>query len=270
MAIDPIRLFDLRLADFACLNTYFVNAFLDDERGNPGLMREFGARLYAALMSLPDVVEHFSKASPTFRAGLREARAHPLELSPEELQSTQQEILRCCAWNVGMAKSPATWDALPWGYWDPREIHDRVDIRGRVVLDIGAGTGQATLRCAPYAERVFALEPVGVLREYIERKMSAHGFDNVTTLDGLLERVPLEDGAVDVAILTNGSFGWKPDEELREIDRVVSPGGTALMLAPCRPSHLDLLDRIRRAGYEAFDLEMPAMGTFPGFIKRFP
>ena len=135
-----------------------------------------------------------------------------------------------------------------------------------MVLDIGAGTGQATLRCAPYAERVFALEPVGALREYIERKTSAHGFHNVTTLDGILERVPLADDAVDVAILTNGSFGWKPDAELREIDRVVSPGGTALMLAPCRPSDVEIRSAARATKR---DLEMPTMGTFPGFIKRF-
>lgn len=269
MVIDPIRMFDLRLSDLRHLDTYFVNTFLEDERGTPGLLREFGDRLYAALMPLPEVIDHFSKASPTFRAGLRAARAHAPELSPEELRSTQDAILQRCAWNVGMAKSPATWDALTWSHWDPHEIHDRVDVGGRVVLDIGAGTGQATLRCAPYAVRVFALEPVAVLREFIERKLSAHGFHNVTTLNALIERVPLADDAVDAAILTNGSFGWKPDEELREIDRVVRPGGTALMLAPCRPSDTEILDRIRRAGYEAFDLEMPTMGTFPGFIKRF-
>ena len=74
---------------------------------------------------------------------------------------------------------------------------------------------------------------------------------------------------MDVAILSNGSFAWKPDEELREIDRVVSPGGTALMLAPCGLGDSDLVDGIRRAGYKAFDLEMPAMGTWQGFIKRF-
>lgn len=269
MEIDPIRLWDLQLSDLVHLNTYFVNTFLEDERGNPGLLREFGPRLYAALMPLADVVEHFSQASPKFSDGLREAPVDALDLSPEELRSTQEAILRRCAWNVGMAKSPATWDALTWGHWDPREIHDRVDVRDRVVLDIGAGTGQATLRCAPYADQVFALEPVAVLRAYVERKMAAHGFHNVTTLNALLERVPLADDAVDAAILTNGSFGWKPDEELREFERVVKPGGTALMLAPCRPSDLDILDRIRRAGYEAFDLEMPTMGTFPGFIKRF-
>ncbi len=269
MRIDPVRMFDLRLSDLVHLNTYFVNAFLEDERGNPGLLREFGAGLYAALMPLPQVVEHFSQASPAFRAGLREAQARPLELLPEELRTTQEAILRRCAWNVGMAKSPATWDALPWSYWDPSEIHDRVDVRDRVVLDIGAGTGQVTLRCAPYAKRVIALEPVAVLREYVERKMSALGFENVTTLDGLLEQLPLADDAVDVAILSNGSFGWKPDEELCEIDRVVTPGGTALMLAPCGLDDSDLFDGIRRAGYEAFDLEMPAMGTWQGFIKRF-
>lgn len=269
MRIDPIRMFDLKLSDLVHLNTYFVNAFLEDERGNPGLLREFGDRLFAALMPFPEVSAHFSEASPAFRAGLREARVDGLKLTPEELRTTQEAILQRCAWNVGMAKSPATWDALPWGYWDPNEIHDRVDVRDRTVLDIGAGTGQATLRCAPYAKHVIALEPVAVLREYIERKVSAHGFQNVTTIEGLLERVPLADDAVDAAILTNGSFGWKPNEELREIDRVVRPGGRALMLAPCRPSDLDILDRIRRAGYEAFDLEMPTMGTYPGFIKRF-
>ena len=81
--------------------------------------------------------------------------------------------------------------------------------------------------------------------------------------------MPLADDAVDVAILSNGSFGWKPDEELCEIDRVVTPGGTALMLAPCGLGDSDLVDGIRRAGYKAFDLEMPAMGTWQGFIKRF-
>ena len=56
------------------------------------------------------------------------------------------------------------------------------------------------------------------------------------------------------------------------------------MLAPAGLGDLDLVDRIRRAGYEAFDVEMPAsvesilgkvtlaMGGYEarqGFIKRF-
>ena len=47
------------------------------------------------------------------------------------------------------------------------------------------------------------------------------------------------------------------------------PKRSALMLAPAGLGDLDLVDRIRRAGYEAFDVEMPGMGTRQGFIKRF-
>ncbi len=141
MRIDPFQLFDLQLVDLTYLNRYFVNVLLGPERGDSGLLDEFGERLFAALMPLPEVANHFAKASPTFRAGLAHAQAQPLELSSDELRSTQEAILKRCAWNVGMAKSPAIWDALPWSYWDPNEIHSRVDVRDRVVLDIGAGTG---------------------------------------------------------------------------------------------------------------------------------
>ena len=269
LSIDPIKLFDLRPSDLLCLDDYFVARFLNGAFGHEGLLREMGEELYVGLRDVPEVTAYFAEVSPEFKQGLQEVGDRLAQWSPAAAEAAAQRILRWCAWNVGMAKSPAVWDALPWSYWDPDEIHDRVDINGRTVLDMGAGTGQVTLRCAPYAERVLALEPVATLRRYFERKLAACGFTNVTTVDGVMERMPLTSDTVDVAILSNGSFGWDPDAELREIERVVRSGGTALMLAPCGPTNQALVTKIREAGYEAFEFQLPAMGLSPGFIREF-
>ena len=101
--------------------------------------------------------------------------------------------------------------------------------------------------------------------------MDAAGLGNVRTLNGVLEALPLGDSSVDAAILSNGSFGWNPDEELRELERVTRPGGAILMLAPCNSGNEAMLSKIRSAGgYEQFDFEVPCDGVKPAFIKSLP
>ncbi len=187
--------------------------------------------------------------------------------APERIREAEHRLVEAsCPWNLGMAKSPEVWDALPWSYWDPSAIYDRVDLDGKIVLDVGAGTGQVTLRCAPYAHLVWALEPVGRLRRYIEHKMGAAGFTNVRTLDGLAEAIPLGNDSIDAAILSDGSFGWNPEQELAELERVTRPGGVVLMLGPCNDGD-PVCEVIRAAGYERFEFEVPSDGPKPGFAK---
>jgi ubiquinone/menaquinone biosynthesis C-methylase UbiE len=169
-----------------------------------------------------------------------------------------------------MTKAPEIWDALPWHHWDPAVIYDRVDPGGKAVLDVGAGTGQVAMRCAPFARVVWALEPVARLRRYIEKKIAAAGFDNVRALDGVLAEVPLDDSSVDVAVSCS-SFGWDPATELAELERVVRPGGAILLLAPTNYGVDEILAPIRDAGgYEEFAFDVPADGPKPAFFKRLP
>ena len=189
---------------------------------------------------------------------------------PKQIRKAEMKVLLAsCPWNLGMAKSPAVWDALPWSYWDPSVVYDRVELKDKVILDVGAGTGQVTIRCAPYARLIWALEPVKRLRQYIEKKMNAAGFRNVQTLNGLLESVPLEDDSIDISILSSGSFGWNPDAELNELERVTKSEGTILMLAPCNFDNKELLSKISgKSGYKPFDFEIPGDGKKPAFIKK--
>lgn len=261
---EPMKLFDLKVKDLLFQDPYFVR--LTMEESYPQLEDD----LFIGLLNVPDVVDYFCEVYPQRAEWLREGSKRVRDEDPEQIRKTEERVLAASSpWNLGMAKSPEIWDALPWSYWDPTVIYDRVELKDKIVLDVGAGTGQVTIRCAPYAKLVWALEPVARLRQYIGRKMDAAGLANVRTLCGILEKVPLEDSSVDVAILSNGSFGWNPEKELQELERVTKIGGTILMLAPCNSDDEKTLSQIHNAGgYEPFDFEIPCQGKKPAFIKR--
>jgi SAM-dependent methyltransferase len=122
------------------------------------------------LFDVPDVVAYLCKVSPIHAKWIKNGVASVRPQDPIQIRKAETKLLKN-DWNLGMAKSPEIWDALPWSYWDPSVIYDRIDLKGKIVLDIGAGTGQVSLRCAPFASEVFALEPVARLRQYIEGKM---------------------------------------------------------------------------------------------------
>jgi len=73
----------------------------------------------------------------------------------------------------------------------------RADWAGRVVLDLGCGTGFHLPRFAGTASHVYGVEPhPGLLRLATRRTRSVSG---VTVLAGTAQAVPLPDASVDVA-----------------------------------------------------------------------
>ncbi len=261
---DPIKLFNLQINDLLFQDPYYVRLTMEES------YLQLGDNLFIGLLNAPDVVDYFCKVCPQRADWLKEGIERVHHKKSDQIREAEKKVIAASSpWNLGMTKSPEIWDALPWSYWDPSVIYDRVELKDKIVLDIGAGTGQVTIRCAPYARLVWALEPVARLRQYIEQKMDAAGFSNVRTLSGVLEAVPLEDASIDAAILSNGSFGWNPEKELEELERVTKLGGTILMLAPCNFEDEKILSKIRSAGgYEFFEFEIPSQGKKPAFIKQ--
>lgn len=100
-------------------------------------------------------------------------------------------------------------------------IVERLGLRpGRTVLDLAAGTGKLTRRLVPTGANVIAVEPVREMRAELERRVPA-----VAVLAGVAEKIPLADRYVD-AVTVGQAFHWfKPDDALREIHRVLKPGG---------------------------------------------
>jgi SAM-dependent methyltransferase len=100
-------------------------------------------------------------------------------------------------------------------------IVSSLDLRpGRTVLDLAAGTGKLTRLLVPSGANIIAIEPVREMRQELKERVPG-----VVALAGTAERMPLTDRYVD-AVTVGQAFHWfRPDDALREIHRVLRPGG---------------------------------------------
>ncbi|MGA8847174.1 MAG: class I SAM-dependent methyltransferase [Nocardioides sp.] len=100
---------------------------------------------------------------------------------------------------------------------------------GRVVLDLGCGTGFHLRAFAESAGTVIGVEPHPDLLSLAGRR--ARGLGNVTLLPGTAQDIPLPDASVDVVhVRWAYFFGPGCEPGLAELDRVVRRGGTALVI----------------------------------------
>ncbi|MFC5729001.1 MULTISPECIES: class I SAM-dependent methyltransferase [Nocardioides] len=105
----------------------------------------------------------------------------------------------------------------------------RADWAGRVVLDLGCGSGFHLPRFAQTARRVVGVEPHPGLQRLALRR--SRGLDNVEVLLGAAQQVPLPDRSVDV-VHARWAYFFGPGCEpgLAELERVIRRGGTAMVI----------------------------------------
>lgn len=102
---------------------------------------------------------------------------------------------------------------------------------GKTVLDIGAGTGFHIARFHGAAAHVIAVEPHAASRLRAMQRVAALGLERASVLLGSAERLLLPDASVHVAHARFAYF-FPPDCDpgLRELERVVRPGGAAFIV----------------------------------------
>ena len=119
-------------------------------------------------------------------------------------------------------------------------IVDRLGLRpGRTVLDLAAGTGKLTRLLVPSGANVLAVEPVPEMRAELERRVR-----RVAVLAGTAERIPLTDAYVDGVTVAQAFHWFDPDTALREIRRVLVPGGGLALIWNVRDERDPLHARI--------------------------
>jgi len=91
-----------------------------------------------------------------------------------------------------------------------------------VVLDLAAGSGKLTRSLAASGAEVIAVEPVAEMRALLPR--------GVRALDGIAERIPLDDAAVDLVTVAQAFHWFDGDAALAEVHRVLRPGGRLALL----------------------------------------
>ncbi len=126
-------------------------------------------------------------------------------------------------------KCPERFDTQAPIKWEIAEINAITSLNGKVVADVGAGSGRIAFLVAPVAQTVFALEPLSSFRSFMKEKAGEKGVKNLYIMDGTLDSIPLPDHTLDV-LITSNAIGWNLNEELMEIERVIKPGGHAIHL----------------------------------------
>lgn len=106
--------------------------------------------------------------------------------------------------------------------------------RGTRVCDLGAGTGQLTRALLAEAADVVAVEPVLAMRERLQQACP-----EADVRDGSAERLPLEDGSVDVVTVAQAFHWFDAGRALAEIHRVLRPGGTLALMWNLRDTSVD-------------------------------
>lgn len=156
------------------------------------------------------------------------------------------------------------------------------------VLEIGAGTG-ANLPCyGPGVTSLTVTDPLAPMVRRLERAVSASG-SAAKVLRAPAEDLPFADEAFDVAVSTLVLCGVDQPRALRELRRVLRPGGRLLFLEHVRsgdPARARLQDRlnwlnrlvvmcecnrptlaaIERAGFTVTTVEQTVLPKAPAFV----
>jgi len=99
------------------------------------------------------------------------------------------------------------------------------------VADLGCGDGYLTIEASRWASRVVAIDRSRPVLERARALARRRGVRNITWRQGEIEHVPLRDGSVDLAILSQAlHHAADPAAAVAEAARIVAPGGRVLVL----------------------------------------
>lgn len=101
----------------------------------------------------------------------------------------------------------------------------------RNVADLGAGEGTLAQLLAQRAEKVIAIDISPKMVEYSQKLAIANGLHNLEFRIGDIEAPPIEDGCIDLAILSQAlHHAEHPQKAIDSAYRILAPGGRLIIL----------------------------------------
>ncbi len=97
--------------------------------------------------------------------------------------------------------------------------------------DLGIGDGLLTLMLSEAADRVTAVDISKEMLAQLQTRARAKGIENIETVEGEIENLPLPDASHDVAVLSQAlHHADAPVRALMEARRILVPGGRVLVI----------------------------------------
>jgi SAM-dependent methyltransferase len=145
-----------------------------------------------------------------------------------------QEVLRLRKENFDRHAGPDTRDArqlVPGRSWAAWSRALALLMPALKVADLGCGEGYLTMEAARWASRVIAVDKSEAVLNRAQALARRRRISNVIWKKGELEKLPMKDAAVDVAMLSQAlHHAHDPARAVAEAARVTVPGGRVLLL----------------------------------------
>lgn len=158
-----------------------------------------------------------------------------IERSAYEAQHTPDSRLAADEENVGRYLNPPRHTVYPLEY----SYALLGDIRGKVVLDFGCGSGENALLLTRRAARVVAVDISESLLQLARRRLEVNGLAGAARfLVGSAHDLPLKDSSVDLVLGVAILHHLDLDAASLEVYRVLKSGGRGIFQEPVRDSRL--------------------------------
>ena len=145
-----------------------------------------------------------------------------------------QEVLRLRKENFEAHAGPDTRDArqlVPGRSWAAWSRALGLLMSPLKVADLGCGEGYLTIEAARWASRVIAVDRSAIVLKRAQALARRRHVANVIWKKGELEKLPITDASVDVAMLSQAlHHAHDPARAVAEAARVTVPGGRVLLL----------------------------------------
>ncbi|VUT02758.1 putative methyltransferase YcgJ [Klebsiella spallanzanii] len=106
------------------------------------------------------------------------------------------------------------------------------------VLDMGCGAGHASFAAAGQVTKVTAYDLSSQMLDVVAQAAKDKGFANIATQQGYAESLPFTDASFDVVISRYSAHHWHDvGQALREVKRVLKPGGVMIIMDVMSPGH---------------------------------
>lgn len=240
---DDVRLRILRLLAAERLNVSELTGILDiaqsgvsrhlgllKEAGLVSEEREGGFTYYRVAPAVREPGNGFGPLWPLLEAQFAEARATPLGRADE---ARLEEIRRLRKENFDAHAGPDTNErqlvpGRSWAAWARALGHLLPPLR---VADLGCGEGYLTIETSRWASKVIAVDRSEAVLDRARALATRRRVSNVTWKKGELEKLPIRDASVDVALFSQAlHHAADPARAVQEAARILVPGGRLLIL----------------------------------------
>lgn len=145
------------------------------------------------------------------------------------------------------------------------------------VIDLGCGAGHASFVAAQVVTEVVAYDLSSQMLKVVAEAAKQKGLTNIRTRQGVAESLPFSDASADIVISRYSAHHWHDvGQALREIRRVLKPGGRVIIMDVVSPGHplldiyLQTVEKLRDTSHvrDYSPGEWLSMFTDAGFIVR--